>query len=101
MSKIFKLFLVNMFYLFELLKTFLFFFFLGITAHHILENNFTLYEKLIEQYLIPIINISMKFYPHQQIIWLRLHTSVDQFYPGSFYNEIIDMYNNALSRLLK
>nr|CAH0101025.1 unnamed protein product [Daphnia galeata] len=73
----------------------------SITAHHIIQNNFTLYYKLIEQYLIPIIKISMKSYPHQQIIWLRLHTSVDQFYRGSFYNEIIDTYNNAISLTLK
>ena len=69
--------------------------------NHIIQNNFTLYYKLIEQYLIPIIKISMKSHPHQQIIWLRLHTSVDQFYRGSFNNEMIDIYNNAISHTLK
>jgi hypothetical protein len=77
------------------------FLFLGITAHHVIEKNFTLYNKLFEEYLVPMINMSMTSHPYQQIIWLRLHTNMDQFYRGSFYTELIDIYNDAISRTLK
>ncbi|EFX67892.1 hypothetical protein DAPPUDRAFT_260933 [Daphnia pulex] len=81
---------------------------LGVTAHHIDQNNrstiadsFRTYEKLLEKQLMPLINQSLTVHPRQEIVWLlQSLTSMDRVNRG-FYPETIRMYNNAVRLILK
>lgn len=68
-----------------------------------MRNNFTEFEKLLQNYLVPLIERSMAAHPCQGVVWLRLHTAVDQFYDlyRGLYTETITMYNEAIQRILK
>ncbi len=74
------------------------------TAHHIAENrNITIemYEKLLENELMPLINKSLTAHPHQQIIWLQQSPTIQTFRSGSVYPEMIAKYNQKIRRIFK
>ncbi|XP_046451378.1 uncharacterized protein LOC124199581 isoform X2 [Daphnia pulex] len=82
---------------------------LGVTAHHIdqknynttIINSFQTYQKLLDTYLVPLINQSLNINPHQEIIWLRQSaTTMGQFNRG-FYPETVKMFNNAVHQSFK
>ncbi|XP_045028730.1 uncharacterized protein LOC123471454 [Daphnia magna] len=77
--------------------------FLGLTVHHLLENDLITFKELLETSLVPLINKSLAIHRHQRVVWLRLHTSIDQFYQlyGGFYTETVTVYNEAIERILK
>ncbi|KAI9557796.1 hypothetical protein GHT06_014545 [Daphnia sinensis] len=77
--------------------------FLGLTVHHLLENDLATFTELLETRLVPLINKSLAKHRHQRVVWLRLHTAIDQFYQyyGDFYTETVTIYNEAIERILK
>lgn len=76
---------------------------IGLTVHHLLENDLITFMELLETSLVPLINKSLAIHRHQRVVWLRLHTSIDQFYQlyGGFYTETVTVYNEAIERILK
>ncbi|XP_057380133.2 uncharacterized protein LOC130702482 [Daphnia carinata] len=77
--------------------------FLGLTVHHIIENDLITFKELLETSLVPLINQNLAIHRHQRVVWLRLHAAIDQFYQyyGGFYAETVTMYNEAIERVLK
>ncbi len=76
----------------------------GVTAHHIAENsNLTIemYEKLLENELMPLINKSLNVHPHQEIIWLQQSPTIESFHSGNVNPELIGKYNQKIRRIFK
>ncbi len=74
------------------------------TAHHIAENrNITIemYEQLLENELMPLINNSLNAHPHQEIVWLQQSPTIQTFRSGSVYPELIAKYNQKIRRIFK
>jgi hypothetical protein len=74
-----------------------------VTAHHISENrNLTIemYEQLLENELMPLINKSLNAHPHQEIVWLQQSPTIQTF-RGRVYTELIAKYNQKIRRIFK
>ncbi len=74
------------------------------TAHHIAENrNITIemYEQLLENELMPLINKSLNAHPHLEIVWLQQSPTIQTFRSGSVYPELIAKYNQKIRRIFK
>ncbi|XP_046638266.1 N-acetylneuraminate 9-O-acetyltransferase-like isoform X3 [Daphnia pulicaria] len=85
---------------------------LGITAHHLIVNNsvtssLEMYEKLMEDELVPLLKQSLTTHPHQEIIWLRQSLTIEQLSPHEnqvaygIYPDKIQKYNAILPRVFK
>jgi hypothetical protein len=77
---------------------------IGVTAHHIAENrNLTIemYEKLLENELMPLINKSLNAHPNQEIVWLQQSSTIESFHSGKVYPELIAKYNQKIRRIFK
>jgi hypothetical protein len=75
-----------------------------VTAHHIAENHILskkMYEKLLENELMPLINKSLNAHPHQEIVWLQQSPTIQTFQSGSVYPELIAKYNKEIRRIFK
>jgi hypothetical protein len=74
-----------------------------VTAHHIAENHILskkMYEKLLENELMPLINKSLNAHPHQEIVWLQQSPTIQTF-RGRVYTELIAKYNQKIRRIFK
>jgi hypothetical protein len=66
-----------------------------------------MYEKLLEDELVPLLKRSLAVHPHQEIIWLRQSLTIEQFsrYEGQIaygiHPDKIKKYNAIISRILK
>jgi hypothetical protein len=85
---------------------------IGITAHHLIVNNsvtssLEMYEKLMEDELVPLLKQSLTTHPHQEIIWLRQSLTIEQLSPHEnqvaygIYPDKIKKYNAILPRVFK
>ncbi|XP_046459076.1 uncharacterized protein LOC124205659 [Daphnia pulex] len=60
-----------------------------------------MYEKLLENELMPLINKSLNAHPRQEIIWLQQSPTIQTFRSGSVYPELIAKYNQKIRRIFK
>jgi hypothetical protein len=75
-----------------------------VTAHHIFEkrnSTIEMYEQLLENELMPLINKSLNAHPHQEIVWLQQSPTIQTFRSGSVYPELIAKYNQKIRRIFK
>jgi hypothetical protein len=75
-----------------------------VTAHHIAENrNLTIemYEKLLKNELMPLINKSLNAHPLQEIIWLQQSPTIQTFHSENVYPEMIAKYNQKIRCIFK
>jgi hypothetical protein len=60
-----------------------------------------MYEKLLENELMPLINKSLVLHPYQEIIWLQQSPTIENFNSGSVNPEMIAKYNKKIRRIFK
>ncbi len=73
------------------------------TAHHISEHHILsleMFEKLLENELMPLINKSLNAHPRQEIVWLQQSPTI-QLFRGKVYTELIVKYNQKIRRIFK
>lgn len=67
-------------------------------------NSLQIYENLLQNELMPLVNKSLTAHPHQEIIWLLQSPSNEQRTPSIYnaiHNEKITMFNNKIRHVFK
>lgn len=68
------------------------------------SNSLQIYENLLKNELMPLINQSLTVHPHQEIIWLLQSPTIEQRTPNVYnaiHNKKIKMFNNKIRHIFK